>query len=497
VKPRATIRKALSDRALLGSVLDGTSWQAWCVLLIAAMGEALAQEERALFAKLTGREREPGQRVEEFVAVVGRRGGKSRAMATLACYIAGLCDHPLVRGERGVVLCIAPDQRQAAITLDYATAAFEASPILRQLIANKTAEALELTNRITIEVRAASFRRLRGPTYVAVIADEAAFWHSDEGLSANPDTEIVNAVRPGLATTGGPLIIASSPYARKGILWDAFRRHYGATGDPLILVAKGTSRDLNPSLPQRVIDRALERDHAAASAEYLAEFRSDLEAFVAREVVQACVSAGVHERPPLPSLAYRAFCDPSGGSSDSMTLAIGHNDHTRQTVVIDALREARPPFSPEQVVQEFAAVLKSYRVHKIQGDKYAGAWPTEQFGKFGIRYEASAKPKSDLYVDLLARLNSARVDLLDHPRLISQLCALERRTARGGRDSIDHAPGGHDDLANSVAGLSGQLAHGVCPNLDWISGPPGGDDPAEEARRWRVASLMRHIERYG
>ena len=129
-------------------------------------------------------------------------------MATLAVYIAGLCKHPLVRGERGVLLCIAPDQRQAAITLDYATAAFEASPILKQLIANRTADTLELSNGITIEVRAASFRRLRGPTYIAVIADEAAFWYSDE-FSANADTEILNAVRPGLATTGGPLIIAS------------------------------------------------------------------------------------------------------------------------------------------------------------------------------------------------------------------------------------------------------------------------------------------------
>jgi hypothetical protein len=66
--------------------------------------------------------------------VVGRRGGKSKAMATLAAYLSGLCEHDLVRGEKGVCLCIAPDQRQAGIVLDYATAAFEASPILRQLI---------------------------------------------------------------------------------------------------------------------------------------------------------------------------------------------------------------------------------------------------------------------------------------------------------------------------------------------------------------------------
>jgi hypothetical protein len=115
------------------------------------------------------------QQVEELVAVIGRRGGKSRAIATLGAYIASLCEHPLVGGETGIVLLIAPDQRQARIALDYCEAIFAASPVLNQLVAGRTADTLELTNRTTIEVRAASFRRLRRPTYVAAIADEAAF----------------------------------------------------------------------------------------------------------------------------------------------------------------------------------------------------------------------------------------------------------------------------------------------------------------------------------
>ncbi len=267
--PSFTMRAALGDPQLLGSVLAADSWRTWRIMLIAAMGEPLTRSERQSFASLTGRKHEPTKRVEEFWAIVGRRGGKSRAMAVLASYISGLCDHAdaLSPGERGIVLCIAPDQKQAGIMLDYAEAALHATPMLKQLIANRTADALELTNQISIEVRASNFRRLRGPTYVAVLADEAAFWLSDE--SSNPDTEILNAVRPGLATTGGPLLVASSPYARRGELWNSHRRHYGPQGDPLILVAQGASRDFNPSLPQRVVDRAFERDPAAAAAEYL------------------------------------------------------------------------------------------------------------------------------------------------------------------------------------------------------------------------------------
>lgn len=451
MRPTVTLRKALSDPALLGKVLVGPSWAAWRVLLIAAMGEALTDDERVIFKALTGREQEPLQRVEELEAVVGRRGGKSRGMATLATYIGGLCEHPLVPGERGVLLCIAPDQRQAGIVLSYATAAFEASPILSQLIANRNSDTLELTNGINIEVRAASFRRLRGPTYIAVLADEAAFWFNDE-FSANADTEILNAVRPGLATTKGPLIIGSSPYARRGELWNTYHRHFGPDGDPLILVAQGTSREFNPSLSQSVVDRALERDRAAATAEYLAQFRTDIESFVPFEIVQACVGDHV-EMAPISAQNYFAFTDPSGGSGqDSFTLAVSHQEGERS--IIDAIREVKPPFSPEAVIDDLAIFLKTYRIFKVTGDRYAGEFPRELFRKRGIEYICADSPKSDLYRDLLPMLNSGQILLPKSDRLVGQLCGLERKVARSGKDSIDHGPRGHDDLANCVAGAA-------------------------------------------
>jgi hypothetical protein len=281
---------------MAGHTLPGDSWRAWRTLLIAAMGEELNDDERALFTQLTQRDHEPCQRVEEFVGVIGRRGGKSRAISVLATYIAALCAHPaLVPGERGIVLIIAPDKKQAKIVLDYIEAAFRTSPILRQLIEARIASVLRLTNRIDVEVRASDFRTIRGPTYIAVIADEAAFWYSDE--SANPDTEILNACRPGLATTRGPMFLISSPYARRGELWNLYSKHFGPTGDSQILVAQGASRAFNPSLPQSVVDRAMERDPASAAAEYGAQFRTDVESFVSHDVIEAAVIAGRYELP--------------------------------------------------------------------------------------------------------------------------------------------------------------------------------------------------------
>jgi hypothetical protein len=42
--------------------------------------------------------------------------------------------------------------------------------------------------------------------------------------------------------------------------------------------------------------------------------------------------------------------------------------------------------------------------------------------------------------------------LLDNERLINQLCSLERRVARSGKDSVNHPDGAHDDVINAAAG---------------------------------------------
>lgn len=227
---------------------------------------------------------------------------------------------------------------------------------------------------------------------------------------------------------------------------------------------------MNPLFPARIIAKAYEADPAAAAAEYGAEFRNDIAAFVAREVIEACTMPGRHEVPKVSGCYYRAFVDPSGGSADSMTLAIAHAE--RGLAMLDAVREVPAPFAPEGVVADFCTLLKSYGLQEVTGDRYAGEWPREQFRKHGIEYRLSDRPKSDIFRDLLPTLNSGKAELLDVPRLASQLCALERRTARGGRDSIDHPPGAHDDLANAAAGalLMVGAVGGYDSTYAWVMG---------------------------
>ena len=166
-----------------------------------------------------------------------------------------------------------------------------------------------------IEIGVASFRSTRGYSYAAVLCDEVAFWRSDES-SLNPDSEIIRALRPGLASIpGAMLLLASSPYAKRGELYAAFRKHFGKD-DGRVLVWKSSTAQMNPKIDKRIIDEAYEDDPESAKAEYGGEFRTDLADFVTRETVEAVTMRDRHELPPEPGVTYSAFVDPAGGGSE-------------------------------------------------------------------------------------------------------------------------------------------------------------------------------------
>jgi len=453
--PAVDIRQVMTDTALFGDQFGGDSWAAWRALLSGFYGLNLDGDERRYWHALTGRSQAAESAHDELWLAVGRRGGKSQCAALLAVFEAMFKDYSpkLSPGEVATVMVLAADRKQARSVMRYIGGLIRSNPMLERMVLREDRESIELINRCTIEVHTASFRAVRGYSVACVICDEVAFWRSED--SANPDYEILAAVRPAMATLGGRLIALSSPYAKRGELWQAYKRYFGRN-DAEVLVAKAPSMTMNPTLPQKVVDRAMARDEAAARSEYLAEFRSDLASFVSREIVDACVIPGRFELPHAYKFQYSAFVDPSGGSNDSMTLCIGHVEG--QTVVIDCTREVKPPFSPEAVVKDFCDTLADYRIRKVEGDKYAGEWPRERFSVHKIEYDASAKPRTDLYRDTLPLMNAGLIELPDNERLVNQLCSLERRTSRGGKDSIDHSPGAHDDLANAVAGLASMLS---------------------------------------
>jgi hypothetical protein len=451
------IVQAMNDPTLFAAWFkDRETWAAWRAFLTTLFALPMSAEQMATYSECTGRTEAPRERFFEAWLVCGRRAGKSFILALVAVFLATFFNWQpcLSPGENGFIIIIAADRKQAQTIFRYLKALLLEVPMLATLVAQVTAESIELTNGVVVEVATCSYRTVRGRTIIGALCDEVAFWPSE--YSASPDYEVLDALRPGMATVPGAMLLcASSPYARRGALWDAYSRFYGKVDSPA-LVWKAPTLTMNPTVPQRVINEAYERDPANAAAEYGAEFRDDIAQFLTRDALDAVISPSVYERSRVQGVKYAAFVDPSGGVSDSMTLAIGHSqlsaDKTKSIAVLDAVREIRAPFSPENAVKEFAALLKSYGIRTIRGDRYSAEWSAEAFRKAKIEYRAADLSKSEIYRDFLPRLNSGEIDLLDHQRLLTQLLSLERRTSRGGKDSIDHPPGAHDDIANAVAG---------------------------------------------
>ncbi len=455
-----TYSQACADPNLFDPWFSGPTWSYWRVVDKVIFGEPLDDAELAIFKQLSGLRQAPTEPYREVWLCFGRRSAKDLKAASINVYLAtigaerfGYLDR-LVRGERGVVQLLAVDRDQAAVCLNFTRAFFE-QPMLAALVKRQTTDTIELHSGISIEITTNDRRRVRGRTVISCTLDEVAHWRSVDS-SVNPDEDVYQSVKPSMATIPNALMLGiSSPYSRRGLFWRKYREAYGKRGQVLFL--KAPTWQMNPNLPRRgeVILQAYESDASWASAEYGAEFRTDLEAFVSADVVEACTVPGRHELPRLADVSYKAFCDPSGGSSDSMTLTIAHREGDR--VILDCVRERRAPFNPDDVTREFSETLKSFGLCRVRGDRYAGEWPKARFEAHGISYEAEERPKSVLYGMLLPALNSGKVELLDLPKMAAQLVGLERRTSRGGKDSIDHAPGAHDDIANAVAGVVARL----------------------------------------
>jgi hypothetical protein len=461
MKKRISMREALADPQLLADALPGPSWSAWRTLLIACMGEELTGDERQTFKALTQRDREPGEMVETLLVVAGRRSGKTKAMATLSVYLSTLCDWSdnLSLGERGLATFCAPTERQAGIAHRYAEAVIGHVPLLAGLVENRSGTTLSLRRAIDLETLPASWRSSRGGTAISIVLDECAFLYcSDE--HTNTDVELIAALQPSLVTTGGPMLLTSSPSNMEGIVYRLWKRHFGAQGDAKIIVVQADSRTLNPKLKASAVARAYELDPVGAEAEFGGQFRQPVTAYLDRSVVEKAIDKGITGRVRLPGVSYRAHVDFAGGTgSDSFAVAIGHamRDADRDICVVDKLFEVKPPFDPDAVTAQAADLLRQWGISDVTADSYAAGWPITAFARHGIRFHTASLTTSELYLHTLPLWTAGRVSMLDAPRAVDQLCNLRRKVGQAGKENISHPRAAHDDLACVIAGLLWRL----------------------------------------
>jgi hypothetical protein len=430
--------------------------------------------------------------------------------AALALYLALFSEHRLARGERGMVLVLAASTEQAKVVFGYCKGFLEASPVLRQEIVNITRSEITLRNGICCAVHSLSYRTLRGRTLVAAVLDEVSFFRDES--SATPDIETYRAILPSLATTDGMLIGISTPYRKMGLLHAKFRDHFGVDDDE-VLVVKGSTKQFNPTLSDRMIESQRQADPLSASSEWDAEFRADISSFLDDALIDAAVEHGRPlELPPTKTLfgsIYKSFVDPSGGvGADSYTLAICHKDG--EQLVCDLVRGTSGRFDPQEITKQYAALVKEYGIGTVVGDAYAAQWVTSAWQNTGISYVQSEIPKSQIYRECIPLFTRGLIRLPDHATLLRELRLLERTTHRGGKESIDHPRSGHDDYANALCGALRQLSDylGYRTDYAWVDGTPIGgdatlsDEQRAERRRadaesWHRARLTSYLAAHG
>jgi hypothetical protein len=443
------------DRNLLNLTLS----PAQETILRAAYGLSLDKDQRAIYAHITGRSQYTvGHRYQELTVVAGARSGKDSRIATpIAIYEALWGGHEtrLHKGESGIIAIVAQDRDATGVAFNYIKGAVLGSPYLRSMLAAEPlATELSFTNGIKVVTFPSSLRSLRAWSICVGICDELAFFKFEGG--ANSDAEIISSIRRGQVSFGehAKLIKISTPFAKEGVLFDDFESSFGQN-DPDLLVVRATTREMNPTIASRTLDREKRRDPKRYAREYEAIFAENVEAFIPAALIEQSIVPGRTQLPAQNGRYYIGGVDASGGGACAFTLSIVIVEPDSKPDIVECLsmgweRSRDRQLNLEGVVSEACSIFTAYGITAVMSDRYSAGWARQAFARQGVTL-IDAKDKSTTYGELEPLFTAGRVACLDHPVKNRQLGLLERRPRPGGKPLISPPRGTHDDYANSFA----------------------------------------------
>jgi len=418
--------------------------------LKAFYGLELDDTELDFYYRATGRTTYIAREENEVTAIIGRRGGKTRLAAQIAVYEA-VRHTKLPRGEGAFIVVIAPSLSQAQVAFEYISLYLHASPVLESLIVEERRSEIELRNGITIRCQPCSQVTVRGISVICAICDELGFWKQDE-TAANPEREVIAALRPTMATfPDAKLIKISTPYRKEGILYENFRDRDGLNYP----VWQVSTREMNPTISGKVFTEAQSENDEHYRREYLAEFTDSLVGWIARELLDACVIPGRRELPPVRDACYIAVVDPAFRSSDfgfSILCKTGEDITVPYSTRWTGTREI--PLQLETVLRQIKDILSRYGIGDVVGDQFCFPLIKQQFEKFGIFYTEfhfGPHTRASIYGNLRQLISQQRISLIDEPELLRQLRCLEEIKMPNGNIDVRPPGSSKDDMAITVA----------------------------------------------
>lgn len=496
-----TVRKPPQSSTALGfvpfvtSVLGIALTPAQRVLALVAFdgrqpGE-LDGEERDLARKLFGDvEFIPPDARHVVVAVCGARAGKSYVVGALRLLHLALTVplSTLAAGEVAVALIVAPDLRLARQVLKYALGAADSVPAIKRCITSRTEDAFKLARPDggTVSVECLPATRggsaVRGRSLVGAVLDESAFFR-DESYAVN-DAEIFRAVAPRVLRDG-QAIVASTPWAEAGLLYDFHKRNHGHPVDAISAHAP-TLLLRDDEHTRAYVARERIRDPLNAAREFDAEFMaSGADTFFDARAIEAAVVDDLTLPQPLAEFVAVGTGADFGFRSDSSALVVVQRD-TEAYTVADAV-ELRPakdkPLAPSAVVSDFAKVVKRYGATNVMADGHYRESISEHLRAASIYVDSApegAVGKAETYQLTRTLLHEGKLRLPNHERLLRQLREVVARPTAGGGVSISSPrwrTGGHGDLVSALVLAIYQASRRMIPER------PEQLTPEERARR--------------
>jgi hypothetical protein len=463
-QPKASARAFADPIAWEATLPIRASSPAWRATIKAMYGSPLTPEERDTFRELAQRDPPPNG-ADEFLAVVGRRGGKSETIARVACFEAVHGGHAvaLAPGQVALIPIISPLREQSREIIGYVRGLAE-MPGVREFVLDMTAESVRFKTNVEVRVMTADSVAVVGRTVVCAIRDELARFPGDD--SATPDREIDASLRPALAPLRGAprrrLLGITSAYMREGIAYEADRDHFGRDGAD-VLVVRGTVEQFNPNIDRDWLARERRKSERDYRREYLAEWQDAVQdGWFGAEVIQRCVTRGRGLNAPSDEFSYVAAIDPAfSEGGDQFALSITHREFWGQgesrtpVVVVDHLQTWQAKkgqrLDVRDTIARVADVIKPFNPRLFTDQHHFDSlrvfFDEHSVPLTQVPWTRESKPK--IFHHARSIMSSGLVDLPDHPQLIRELNMIRGRLLRGGGEHLE-ARKGHDDLAHAT-----------------------------------------------
>lgn len=413
---------------------------------------------------------------------LGRRSGKGRIAAVVACYEAvvnaALHLSAVPAGEPVYVIVLASSQRQARTVHGYIRSFLRRSPELARLVddraagARDTKDEIALTNGVTLVTLPANAAAVRSYAAAVVILDEAAHFKGVDGSPLNVE-ELWQAVSPTMAQfPARRALIMSTPRWATG--WFADMCEKASSGKfPWMRHWHATTAEMDPSTSMaRYLGEEQAADPASFAREYEAAFDSSIEAVFDEALVRSAFRRQEQELAPAPGVSYLVSCDPAY-TGDRFVAIVGHRtSEAVPRVVVDRIRawqgSRSNPVRQDITLDEIAAMANAYNGAPVRIDQYAAEPIRQGLADRGVHVAAvpwTNESKVDAVAAARRVMYASRLDGPEFGPLITELISLEQKPTPGGRPRIAAARGQHDDYAMALLALVDELEPSNTPGL--------------------------------